>query len=181
MSAKIIIPIFAAMAFMQRNPTRIPDSPHGLLSPADGKVISIETDNNSETTELKIFLNLHDVHYQRSPISGTIQSVDYFDGTTDFCYIDGCPIKNKHIKMNILSDDNELVSIIQKAGGLFSRPIARVKIGQYISRGQTIGNITFGSGCYITFPSSYISNVSVGDKVKVGKSILANKPYVTEG
>lgn len=178
MSTKIVIPIFAILTYMQRNPRRVPDSPIGLLSPADGKIISIMTDNDAKTTEVKIFLNLHDVHYQRSPISGTIQSVNYFNGTTDFCYLDGCPIKNKHTKIDILSDNNELVSIIQKAGGLFSRPIARVKSGQRISRGQTIGNITFGSGCYITFPSSYILNVSVNDRIKVGKTILANKPYV---
>jgi len=164
---KILVPLLGGYIYTQRNPNRIPDSDYGMLAPADGKVVSI--DNNV----VKIFLGLFDVHYQRAPLSGVVKSVDLYEGDTGFCYPDtGCPEYNKYI-LTILETEYGDIEIIQKAGGIFSKPISFLSIGQYIERGQVIGKITFGSGCSTTIPSNFDIIVQEGQKVYAGQTIIA--------
>jgi len=153
--------------YTQRNPERIPDSEYGMLSPADGKVISVDD------RTVKIFLNIHDVHHQRAPLSGSVKLIEEYYGYSGFCNPNtGCPEFNSHI-LTSLETDYGNIRIIQKAGGIFSRPISFLEVGQYVERGETIGKITFGSGASVTIPNNFNIIVQEGQKVYTGQTIIA--------
>ena len=161
--------LFAGYLYTQRNPDRMPDAKEGMLSPSDGIVLSI--DNNI----VKIFLNLFDVHVQRSPLNGVVKSVTEYEGDTGFCNAkDGCPEFNTFIS-NILETEYGNIKIIQKAGGIFSKPISFLEVGQNIKRGEVIGKITFGSGCSTTIPNNFNIITKVGDRVHTGQTIIAEE------
>jgi len=153
--------------YTQINPERIPDSEYGMLSPADGEIISI--DNRT----VKIFLNIHDVHYQRAPLSGTVRLIEQYYGNSGFCNArTGCPDVNSYI-LTAIETEYGNIRIIQKAGGIFSKPISFLEVGQYVERGETIGKITFGSGASVTIPNNFNIIVQEGQKVYTGQTIIA--------
>ena len=161
--------VFAGYLYTQRNPDRIADGDKGMLSPSDGIVISV--DENI----VKIFLNLFDVHIRRSPLDGIVKSVIEYEGYTGFCYPEtGCPEFNTFIS-TIIETEYEDIEIIQKAGGIFSRPISFLQVGQKINRGEVIGKITFGSGCSTTIPNDFNIIVKKGRRVYAGQTIIAEE------
>lgn len=158
--------LFAGYLYTQRNPDRIPDSKEGMLSPSDGIILSI--DNNI----VKIFLNLFDVHVQRSPLDGVVKSITEYEGDTGFCnVVDGCPEFNTFIS-TIIETEYKDIEIIQKAGGIFSKPISFLQVGQRIERGEVIGKITFGSGCSTTIPNDFNIIVEKDQRVYAGQTII---------
>ncbi|MBU0777681.1 phosphatidylserine decarboxylase [Patescibacteria group bacterium] len=170
---KLLIPLLGGYLYTQRNPIRIPDSEYGMLSPADGVIVSIDNDILTNNRIVKIFLGLFDVHHQRAPLSGIVKSVDLYNGDTGFCYPEtGCPEYNKFI-LTIIETEYGDIEIIQKAGGIFSIPISFLTVGQYVEKGETIGKITFGSGCSTTIPSNFNIIVEEGQKVYAGQTIIA--------
>ena len=168
MLSKLILLGFGIL-YTQRNPDRIADKDKGMLSPSDGVVLS--TDDNT----IKIFLNLFDVHIQRSPLNGIVKSVTEYEGDAGFCSVNkGCPEINKFIS-TIIETEYEDIEIIQKAGGIFSRPISFLQVGQKINRGEVIGKITFGSGCSTTIPNNFNIIVTKGQRVYAGQTIIAEE------
>ena len=161
--------LFAGYLYTQRNPDRTPDSNQGVLSPADGIVLSVDN------KDVQIYMNIFNVHVQRSPLAGTVKSIIEHDGDTGFCNSKtGCPEFNKYI-LTTLETEYEDIEIIQKAGGIFSNPISFLQVGQKIERGEVIGKITFGSGCSTTIPNNFNIVTKVGDKVYAGQTIIAEE------
>jgi phosphatidylserine decarboxylase len=172
-----LFPILLAMFFLWffRDPDRqIPADPGLLVSPADGKVTEIAPTqmDGKPCTRISIFLNVFDVHVNRSPIEGVIKEVVYQRGKFGNAMDAASAEANEQ---NIVSLEGEGVTVMFKqiAGLIARRIVFNFKAGDKLARGQRVGMIKFGSRTDVVFPLPHDLCVRVGDRVKGGSSVLA--------
>ncbi|SRR5258707_15429940 len=172
-----VVPLLLAAFFLWffRDPERsIPAEPGLIVSPADGKVTDIATTqlNGKPCTRISIFLNVFDVHVNRSPVSGVIKEVVYRPGK--FGNAMGAASAEDN-EQNIVTMESEGMTVVFKqiAGLLARRIVFNHKPGDTLSRGQRVGMIKFGSRTDVIFPAPAQLSVKAGDRVKGGSSILA--------
>jgi phosphatidylserine decarboxylase len=172
-----IIPFLLAGFFLWffRDPERvIPTEPGAVVSPGDGKVTDVSTVmvGNEKQLRLSIFLNVFNVHVNRSPITGVIRDVRYQRGK----YLNAMNVVSaEQNEQNIVTveGDGQKVVFKQIAGLLARRIVFHSKIGDRLERGQRVGLIKFGSRVDVLMDASARPNVKVGDHVKGGSTILA--------
>jgi phosphatidylserine decarboxylase len=180
-----VIPLLFAAFFLWffRDPERvIPDTPGAVISCADGKVTDISTiqlDGQSRA-RISIFLNVFNVHVNRSPISGVITSLEYKRGKFQNAMGAASAEMNEQNICTLRRDDGQVVIFKQIAGLLARRIVFDYKIGDRVERGHRVGLIKFGSRCDVILPSSGQIAVKVGDLVKGGSSILATLPVAAQ-
>lgn len=157
---------FFSLLIFYRDPERYPMG-DGLLAPADGVILDVASDR------ITIFMNLHDVHVNRSPLAGLVKEVNYIKGR----FLPAFKRESVNNERNIIkleTSDGE-IEVVQIAG-IFARRIhCYVKAGDKLQRGQRIGMISFGSRVDVTIPRSYRIIVKPGAKVKAGETVLARK------
>lgn len=171
-----IIALFVLQFF--RDPARvIPQQANAVLSPADGRVIKVErtTDpyGEREAILVSVFMNVFNVHSNRSPIDGTIQKVQYFPGKFVNADLDKASLENERNAIVARMADGQTVTFVQVAGLIARRILCYVKAGDQIARGQRYGFIRFGSRVDVYLPLTATVKVSIGDKVSATKTILA--------
>jgi phosphatidylserine decarboxylase len=172
-----IIPCLLAFFFLWffRDPERaIPQDAGAVVSPGDGKVtdVSTVTVGSEKQTRVSIFLNVFDVHVNRSPISGVIRDVRYQRGK----FLNAMnKVSAEQNEQNIVTmeGDGQRVIFKQIAGLLARRIVFYPKAGDRLQRGQRVGLIKFGSRVDVVLEGSALVNVKVGDRVKGGASVLA--------
>jgi phosphatidylserine decarboxylase len=171
-----VIPAALAAFFMWffRDPERtIPDDPGAVVSPADGKVTSVakvEIDGK-QFKRVSIFLNVFNVHVNRSPIAGVIRSAHYHKGKFLNAMNPHCAECNEQNTVTVDGDGHTLV--FKQVAGLLARRIVFTKnIGDTVARGERVGLIKFGSRTDVLMDVSADVSVKVGDHVKGGSSIL---------
>jgi phosphatidylserine decarboxylase len=157
-----------------RDPEReITEAPGAIVSPADGKVTAIaEAEiNGTRRTRLSIFLNVFNVHVNRSPIAGAIRAVEYKRGK--FGNAMGA-ISSDQNEQNIVTVQGEGHTVIFKqiAGLLARRIVFTPKVGEAVARGQRIGLIKFSSRVDVVLGPEVALAVKVGDHVKGGSDVL---------
>src|SRR5205807_1060367 len=144
------------------------------VSPADGKVTDISPTqlNGKSCTRVSIFLNVFDVHVNRSPISGVIKQVVYQPGK--FGNAMGAVSADQN-EQNIVTVEGQGMTIVFKqiAGLLARRIVFTKKVGDMIDRGERVGLIKFGSRTDVIFPNPADLQIKVGDRVKGGSSVMA--------
>jgi phosphatidylserine decarboxylase len=158
-----------------RDPKRaIPDAEGAIVSPADGKVTDVATieDDGKTWTRISIFLNVFDVHVNRSPIAGTIRDVRYQSGKFLNAMNKACADLNEQNVVK-LEGDGQVVVFKQIAGLLARRIVFSKKVGDQVGRGERVGLIKFGSRTDVLFDPVARLNVAKGDRVKGGASVLA--------
>ena len=172
-----VIPLLlgAFFAWFFRDPERrIPDAPGAVVSPADGKVTSagrVLIDGRM-MNRISIFLNVFNVHVNRSPVAGRITQVEYRKGKFMNAIGDDTSDQNEQNIVTV-EGDGQTVVFKQIAGLIARRIIFTKKIGDWVARGERIGLIKFGSRCDVIFSADAELRVKVGDKVAGGSSILA--------
>jgi phosphatidylserine decarboxylase len=178
--AVTIIPVLLGAFFLWffRDPERmIPALPGVIVSPADGKVTSVAeiSVNGRPRTRISIFLNVFNVHVNRSPIGGVIRNVEYRKGKFHNAMGEASAEDNEQ---NIVTVEGEGQTVIFKqiAGLLARRIVFNHTVGDTVARGQRIGLIKFGSRCDVVFDSNAAVKVKVGDTVAGGSSVLAVAP-----
>jgi phosphatidylserine decarboxylase len=171
------IPLLLAGFFLWffRDPRRaIPAEPGVIVSPADGKVTAVSPTqfNGRPYTRISIFLNVFDVHVNRSPISGVVREVVYQKGSFGNA-MDA--VSAEANEQNVVTVEGEgMVLVFKQIAGLLARRIVfNHKPGDALARGQRVGLIKFASRTDVIFPSPSQLSVKVGDRVKGGSSILA--------
>ena len=155
-----------------RDPDRnVPGGPVAV-SPADGKVILIK--RKPDSTRVSIFLNIFDVHVNRAPIAGKIVDVTYKPGKFLVASKDEASMDNE---MNTLTVDGQgtVVRFSQIAGLIARRIVCYKKPGDYVTAGERIGLIKFGSRVDVTFGPEWQLEVQEGQRVSAGSSILARR------
>ncbi len=175
-----VIPVLLGAFFLWffRDPNRqIPAVEGAIVSPADGKVtaLSVTALNGEPCTHISIFLNVFNVHVNRSPIAGVITDVTYKTGK--FGNAMGA-ISAEENEQNIVTVRGEMITVVFKQiAGLLARRIVFVKKpGDHVARGERVGLIKFGSRVDVILPIDAETKVKVGDHVAGGSTLLAVSP-----
>jgi phosphatidylserine decarboxylase len=172
-----VIPVLLAAFFMWffRDPERaITSEPGAVVAPADGKVtdISTITVEGKSFRRISIFLNVFDVHVNRSPVAGVIRAARYQEGSFLNAMNEKCAECNEQ---NTVTVDGEGHTVIFKqiAGLLARRIVFTKKIGDTVQRGERVGLIKFGSRTDVLLEPTAEVRVKTGDRVKGGSSVVA--------
>ena len=176
----VAIPIALALFFLWffRDPNRaIPALPGQIVSPADGIVTEAEWIETTGGGRLRVsvFLNVFDVHVNRSPIAGTIKLVEYRPGQFMNAMNAESVLHNEQTLVLIDGGGYE-VGFKQIAGLLARRIVCNVKAGDRVERGQRVGLIKFGSRVDVLLPAEADLKVKIGVRVKGGSTVLAVLP-----
>ena len=165
----LILAAFTCYFF--RSPDRvIPEGTNLIVSPADGKVVKISQAESGDRT-ISIFLNIFDVHVNRSPVSGELEKIEYKRGKFKVAFDEEASRINEQNILTITKGDSRIV-VKQIAGLIARRVICWKKPGQNLERGELIGLIRFGSRVDVVLPAQVKIQVAVGDRVYGGSSIL---------
>jgi len=173
-----LVPLLLAAFFLWffRDPERvIPTTSGAVVSPADGKVTGVSTVQIDGTPAIRIsiFLNVFNVHVNRSPAAGVITAVEYRRGKYLNAMDPASAELNEQNVCTLLTDHGERIIFKQIAGLLARRIVFTRQVGDRLERGQRIGLIKFGSRCDVILPASAKVLVQVGNIVQCGSSTLA--------
>ena len=171
-----------------RNPPRITPILSGsntnnlIISPADGKVIDIlEITPNEEIglskekwTRVSIFMNVFDVHVNRSPMMGQITYKKYVPGSFFNASLDKASEKNERLILNMDAENGKKIAFVQIAGLVARRIICDIDIGNSLEAGQVFGLIRFGSRVDIYFPPDVAVMILKGQKMIAGETIIGD-------
>jgi phosphatidylserine decarboxylase len=169
-----------------RDPERtIPETPGAVVSPGDGKVTDVSpfTENGVRRTRISIFLNVFNVHVNRSPIAGVIRDVRYQKGKFVNAMNAASADENEQNVVTV-EGDGHVVIFKQIAGLLARRIVFNKKVGDTVARGERVGLIKFGSRVDVLLDPGAAPQIKVGDHVQGGSTILAlipATPLVTSG
>jgi phosphatidylserine decarboxylase len=173
-----VVPCVLLAAFFLwffRDPERvIPKDPGAIVSPADGKVTDVSNivADGKPWTRISIFLNVFDVHVNRSPVAGVISDVRYQRGKFLNAMSEACADQNEQNIVTVNGEGRTLV--FKQIAGLLARRIVFTKeVGDQVARGERVGLIKFGSRTDILLSPTAKVQVKVGDRVKGGASVLA--------
>ncbi|MGB8062620.1 MAG: phosphatidylserine decarboxylase family protein [Candidatus Sulfotelmatobacter sp.] len=176
-AAWAIVPVLLAIFFLWffRDPERaIPDDGGAVVSPGDGKVTDVAPVmvGNKKLLRISIFLNVFDVHVNRSPIAGIVREIRYQRGKF-LNAMNATSAEQNEQNIVTVEGDGQQVVFKQIAGLLARRIVFHPKLGDRLERGQRVGLIKFGSRVDVLFDASARVSVKVGDRVKGGASVLA--------
>jgi phosphatidylserine decarboxylase len=171
-----LVTLFFAWFF--RNPVRtVPQGPNLVVAPGDGKVIAIEEEYEprflkARSIRLTIFLNVFDVHINRTPCEGVVQDVQYQPGLFLVASRPEATMKNEQNALLLRTPGGVKILCVQVAGLLARRIVCWVAAGDRVQRGERFGLIRFGSRMDTFLPLGTAVKVAVGDRVKGGETVL---------
>jgi len=172
------ITIFICYFF--RDPDRVcPEVEGGVISPADGKVVFAgPVENNpylgGPCQKISVFMSVFNVHVNRIPYDGKVKAIDYFPGKFFNASLDKASTDNERNAVTVELKDGRCYTFVQIAGLIARRIICGIKVGDNVSRGTRYGMICFGSRLDIYLPEDAKINVSNGEKVMAGFTVIAN-------
>jgi phosphatidylserine decarboxylase len=177
----VATPLYILAAFCLyffRDPERVPPPGDVMVAPADGKVVAIRATGPNET-RISIFLNIFNVHVNRTPIPGVIKDVVYREGKFLVASHEAASADNEQNTL-IVEGRGTRVVCRQIAGLIARRIICYKKPGDSLAPAERIGYIKFGSRVDVLYGPEWRTAVKVGDKVAAGTTILANRVPDTE-
>lgn len=166
-----------------RDPKRItPQDPSLIISSADGKVCLIDEAYPPEEVSMQdkkmkricVFMNVFNVHVNRSPVQGVVESIVYKKGQFLNASLDKASDKNERNSLVINTNNGTTIVVVQIAGLIARRILSFVASNHRLNQGERFGLIRFGSRVDIYMPLDAIDKCKVGDKVVAGESILAS-------
>lgn len=139
------------------------------MSPVDGRVCKVEKCTNPETGEdavkVSIFMNVFNVHSQKSPVAGVVEKVTYTPGLFVNADLDKASTENERNAVTVRMADGRRITFIQVAGLVARRIICYATIGQELARGERYGFIRFGSRVDVYLPADAEIVAQIGDKM----------------
>ena len=176
-----LLTIFTLWFF--REPERnTPIDQNLIISSADGKVCLIDeayppeeiSINQNKMKRICVFMNVFNVHINRSPVSGTVKNIVYKEGKFLNASLDKASEKNERSSLIISSDNGPEIIVVQIAGLIARRILGFISNNHNLLQGERFGLIRFGSRVDIYMPLDAVTKCSVGDKVIAGESMLAS-------
>ncbi len=174
-AAGVLLALAAFVLFFFRNPERvIPSAPGAIVSPADGRVLSVDqiVPEGRPLTRVSIFLSVFDVHVNRAPIAGRIAEVTYRAGKFHVASQPQASWENEQNEV-VMEGEGTRVVFRQIAGILARRIEFWKKVGDELQRGERLGMIRFGSRVEVFFEPRYRVCVQPGEHVRGGSTLLA--------
>ncbi len=170
-----LVAIFVVQ-FFRDPPREVPQQPNAVLAPADGRIVKVEKTRDPyterDTLLISVFMNVFNVHSNRSPVDGVVERIDYAPGKFINADLDKASTENERSAM-VLKLDGERITVVQVAGLIARRILCYVKAGDRLARGQRYGFIRFGSRVDVYLPLAARPRVAVGDRVAATSTILA--------
>jgi phosphatidylserine decarboxylase len=172
---------FFILQFFRDPPREIPQGEGLVLCPADGRVIVVASVKDPyrggvDAVKVSVFMNVFNVHSNRSPVDATVKSVAYSAGLFVNASFDKASTDNERNALVLRMDDGTEVSCVQVAGLIARRILCYVKEGDRLTRGQRYGFIRFASRVDVYLPPGAIPKVAIGDMVKASSTVLAELP-----
>jgi phosphatidylserine decarboxylase len=153
-----------------------------IISSADGKVCLIDeayppkevSINQEKMKRICVFMNVFNVHINRSPVSGTVKDIIYKEGQFLNASLDKASEKNERSSLIISSDNGVEIIVVQIAGLIARRILGFISNNHNLYQGERFGLIRFGSRVDIYMPLDAVTKCFIGDKVIAGESVLAS-------
>ena len=165
------------LQFFRDPPRSVPDLPDTVVSPAHGRVVAIQPDQDpfsgSPSTRISIFMNIFSVHSNRIPVAGQIVARKYYPGRFLNAALEKASSENERCAVQIETEEGRLVSCVQIAGWVARRVLTYIDVGDSVSRGQRYGFIRFGSRVDVYLPPDSEIVAKAGKWVLSGSDIIA--------
>ena len=165
------------LQFFRDPPREVPKDPNAILAPADGRIVAVEKTQDPyldrEALKISEFMNVFNVHSNRSPVDGEVRDKWYFPGKFVNADLPKASLENERNALWIKTDRGADVTCVQVAGLIAKRILCHVSPGEHLARGQRFGFIRFGSRVDVYLPLNTKINVNIGDKVSATLTILA--------
>ena len=176
-----VLALTAFVAFFFRNPERAIPSGEVVVSPADGRVMSVVRVYEprflgGEATVVTIFLSIFDVHLNRAPIAGRVAYQEYVPGKYLVAYAEKASEINERNYLGLESEGGRRVLVVQVAGLVARRIVCWSKVGDTLRTGERFGLIKFGSCTQVYLPPDVLVTVRPGETVRGGLSVIGRLP-----
>jgi phosphatidylserine decarboxylase len=168
------------LQFFRDPPREIPQGANLVLCPADGRVLLVgnmrDPYRNVEALKVSVFMNVFNVHSNRSPVDAAVKDVVYNKGLFVNASFDKASSDNERNALILRMEDGTELACVQIAGLIARRILCYAKPGDRLTRGQRYGFIRFGSRVDLYLPLGSKPRVAVGDKVKATTTVIAELP-----
>ena len=179
-SAPLWLITFFILQFFRDPPRPVPGDSKSVLSPADGRIVAIRKIHDPyldrETILVSVFMNVFNVHSNRSPVDGEVKQIWYHPGKFVNAALDKASVENERNALWLKTVDGQDVTCVQVAGLIARRILCYVAAGQQLKRGERYGFIRFGSRVDVYLPPAARVRVTIGDKVFASATVLAELP-----
>ncbi|MCK4911338.1 MAG: phosphatidylserine decarboxylase family protein [Thermodesulfovibrionales bacterium] len=173
----LILTLF--MVYFFRDPERVVPAEPGYISPADGKVLFTEHEEEPQfldgrrVMKVSIFMSPMNVHVNRVPCDGEVVDVKHKPGSFMAAYRKEASWKNENTALHLKCDEGPDIVVRQVAGFVARRTVCRVGPGDRLKRGERYGLIKFSSRLDVYLPEDVALKVAPGDRVYAGETVLA--------
>jgi phosphatidylserine decarboxylase len=157
-----------------RDPERVVPAGPVAVSPADGKVMSVVKES-PELTRISIFLNVFDVHVNRTPVGGIVREVEYHRGEFLVASQEAASTRNEQNTVVVETEDGIRVMFKQIAGIIARRIVFNRKVGDRLQAGERIGLMKFGSRMDVLLGPEWEITVEPRQRVRAASSVLGRR------
>ncbi|TAK85336.1 MAG: phosphatidylserine decarboxylase [Betaproteobacteria bacterium] len=161
-----------------RDPAReVPDDPRAVVAPADGRIVEVSRSEDPylrrQALKVSVFMNVFNVHSNRSPVDGVVKERWYFPGAFVNAALDKASLSNERNAIWLRTREGADITCVQVAGLIARRILCYVGAGAELTRGQRFGFIRFGSRVDVYLPIDAQVKAAIGEKVFAAESVLA--------
>lgn len=171
-----------------RDPSRTPDSTDAdaVISPADARILKVHSApmpaelgmGGAPCVRVCMFLNVFNVHVNRTPSAGVIEKVVYTKGQFVSANLDKASTDNERSVVLLRDGAGRHIAFAQIAGLVARRIVNHLKAGQRVALAERYGLIRFGSRAEVFMPVGTVVSVKPGDFVRCGQTVIARLPTV---
>jgi phosphatidylserine decarboxylase len=165
------------LQFFRDPPRQVPQDPLAVLSPADGRIVWVGKSEDPylkrEALKISVFMNVFNVHSNRSPVDGAVRERWYFPGGFLNAALDKASLDNERNALWLHTREGRDVTCVQIAGLIARRILCYVEAGASLARGQRFGFIRFGSRVDLYLPLDAQPKAAIGEKVYAAETVLA--------
>ena len=165
------------LQFFRDPPREVPVDPQAVVSPADGRIVAVHKARDPwlerDALKVSVFMNVFNVHSNRSPVDGTVQKRWYHHGSFVNAALDKASSENERNALWLRTRDGQDVTCVQIAGLIARRILCYVDAGSELGKGQRYGFSRFGSRLDVYLPLDAELSAALGEKVYAGESVLA--------
>ena len=166
------------LQFFRDPARRVPQDANAILAPADGRIVKVEKARDPyldrDALKISVFMNVFNVHSNRSPVDGTVVNRWYHAGSFLNAALDKASLENERNALHLRTAAGQDVTCVQIAGLIARRILCYVEPGATLKRGQRYGFIRFGSRVDVYVDPACRPRVAVGDVVAATETILAD-------
>jgi phosphatidylserine decarboxylase len=176
-SVPLWIAALFVLQFFRDPPREVPADPRAVVSPADGRIVVVgkarDPYRDCDALKISVFMNVFNVHSNRSPVDGVVGKVEYHAGSFFNAALDKASLENERNALLMTTRSGQEITCVQVAGLIARRILCYVGAGADLVRGQRYGFIRFGSRVDLYLPLDAEPRASIGDKVYASETVLA--------